>query len=379
MLGFYIIILPGAGILEASSQLSLSRSVQPAKSDDDAATLLRFKSTSTTTWPTLRGWSRDDLHKSPDAVCAWTGVVCDNPPVGLGSKRRVVALNLTLATRDAVFVSGNLRELAACTALRYLDLSHTSVHGDIATLNNCTQLQALNLQHTHVYGSIEALAQNTKLSRVRLRYTDIGGDTTGTCDQCNVFEVDECSRYQCSYKAPLKLEPIAAMAGATDYWCCSLPCNTAQDYTRHMKAVRKVCCDEPFEDCSLGYPKSCNWGCAHVIMQTKTLCFVGYLKQIPEMGSVIKEGAKSCPIRPQGRVPITSGGLPAKLSAMDVGGGAHAMCMPSVTSCPQFQPKRPRVVKSGCQAGGKPGQTCALTCEAGYRAVKKPVLGVCVL
>ena len=134
-------------------------------------------------------------------------------------------------------VLGDITVLKVCKNLEVLDLSNTKAQGSIVKLTSCKRLTELNLQHTHVDGSIEALGKNRKLTTIRLRHTDVGGNTTGTCDQCKVFEVDECSAYTCQHLSSKPLQPVAAMAGKTDHWCCVPPCDNANQFTQHAKAM----------------------------------------------------------------------------------------------------------------------------------------------
>eukprot|EP01047_Picozoa_sp_COSAG01_P065707 COSAG01_NODE_8926_length_2612_cov_1.803422_1_plen_387_part_10 len=133
-------------------------------------------------------------------------------------------------------VQGSIEALGACPDLRDLRMGHTQVHGSIEALGACPDLQWLELPDTQVHGSIESLAQNTKLKKVYLRHTDVGGDTTGTCDRCTDFHVDACSQYACQGEGSTSIEPVAAMAGRTDAWCCVAPCATAAEYTPHVLA-----------------------------------------------------------------------------------------------------------------------------------------------
>ena len=55
------------------------------------------------------------------------------------------------------------------------------------------------------------------------------------------------------------------------------------------------CCDEPSEDCSSGYPKTCNSGCANLLLPLRAAC-AKYLAR-PKLIAVkatIDAAANSC-------------------------------------------------------------------------------------
>ena len=39
-----------------------------------------------------------------------------------------------------------------------------------------------------------------------------------------------------------------------------------------LKPINTECCDEPSEDCSSGYPASCNAGCAAILLPMQAAC-----------------------------------------------------------------------------------------------------------
>ena len=43
-------------------------------------------------------------------------------------------------------------------------------------------------------------------------------------------------------------------------------CSTMDEFQARMDEVSAECCDEPTEDCSSGFPASCNAGCASVLL-----------------------------------------------------------------------------------------------------------------
>jgi hypothetical protein len=68
----------------------------------------------------------------------------------------------------------------------------------------------------------------------------------------------------------------------------------ASDLVSHVAEISRTCCDEPTEDCSSGEPKSCNPGCAAVVLsfwsecqapfsQTNTLAAVATFERVVQM------------------------------------------------------------------------------------------------
>eukprot|EP01043_Picozoa_sp_COSAG02_P005432 COSAG02_NODE_147_length_33939_cov_6.689539_7_plen_1476_part_00 len=49
-------------------------------------------------------------------------------------------------------------------------------------------------------------------------------------------------------------------------------CNNIAQFSQAMSPVNRVCCDEPSEDCSSGYPSSCNADCAAMLLPAQAAC-----------------------------------------------------------------------------------------------------------
>ena len=67
-----------------------------------------------------------------------------------------------------------------------------------------------------------------------------------------------------------------------------LPCNTPTELGAAFVPVNRECCDEPDEDCTSGFPATCNAGCAAVLLPTQAAC-EGFLSA----GGLAMAGTKS--------------------------------------------------------------------------------------
>ena len=110
------------------------------------------------------------------------------------------------------------------------------------------------------------------LGRFPLKAEGNVGFVPGSCD---VWRETERSWF-----ADLSTGSCAAPAGATRPAPSSptpgpgaLPaCGSNDQLGAALVPVNAACCDEPTEDCSSGYPASCNPGCAAVLLPVQMAC-----------------------------------------------------------------------------------------------------------
>jgi hypothetical protein len=74
-------------------------------------------------------------------------------------------------------------------------------------------------------------------------------------------------------------------------------CTDYNDLNTLLTPVNSECCDEPSEDCSSGYPATCNAGCAALLLPLQAAC-AGFLATSPVLAPVkaaIDAVAATCP------------------------------------------------------------------------------------
>jgi len=49
-------------------------------------------------------------------------------------------------------------------------------------------------------------------------------------------------------------------------------CSSTDEFAAVFAPVNTECCDEPAEDCSAGFPATCNEGCAAVLLPAQVAC-----------------------------------------------------------------------------------------------------------
>jgi hypothetical protein len=77
-------------------------------------------------------------------------------------------------------------------------------------------------------------------------------------------------------------------------------CDDLDDLTAMILPLNAECCDEPEEDCTLGYPLTCNEGCAAVLLPFKRACDPLFNSdaagiELRQIGGIINRAAASCP------------------------------------------------------------------------------------
>ena len=67
-----------------------------------------------------------------------------------------------------------------------------------------------------------------------------------------------------------------------------------------LDPINTECCDEPTEDCSSGYPATCNAGCAAVLLPVQAACadFLHGAGLKPVKKAI--DAAAQCPVRVRG-------------------------------------------------------------------------------
>ena len=70
------------------------------------------------------------------------------------------------------------------------------------------------------------------------------------------------------------------------------------EFQAMLEPVNADCCDEPAEDCSSGYPATCNVDCAAVLLPLQAACadFLGGMGMKP-VQERIDTAAANCPVR----------------------------------------------------------------------------------
>jgi hypothetical protein len=132
----------------------------------------------------------------------------------------------------------------------------------------------------------------------------------------------------------------------------ALSCSSADELNAAFEPVTAECCDEPSEDCSSGYPATCNAGCAAVLLPVQAACdgflAAGGIAFVP-VKNLIDAAAATCP------PPLPSCGSADELNAA-------------------FEP----VTAECCD---EPSEDCSsgfpATCNAGCAAVLLPVQAAC--
>ena len=79
----------------------------------------------------------------------------------------------------------------------------------------------------------------------------------------------------------------------------SSSCTTLNDFTDAVDLVNAECCDEPSEDCSTGYPATCNSGCATVLLTVQNECndFLSNTAAMKPVKAAIDAAAATCLVR----------------------------------------------------------------------------------
>lgn len=89
-------------------------------------------------------------------------------------------------------------------------------------------------------------------------------------------------------------------------WPCDLDetgdlrCDSLDDLVRLVGPLNEECCDEPTEDCSPGYPVTCNEGCAAVLLPFQRACTPLFNSdaigmELEGIKTIINRAATTCP------------------------------------------------------------------------------------
>jgi hypothetical protein len=81
---------------------------------------------------------------------------------------------------------------------------------------------------------------------------------------------------------------------------CPLPlpaCTDYNDMNTLLTPLNSECCDEPSEDCSSGYPATCNSGCAALLLPLQAACadFLVASPMLAPVKAAIDTAAATCP------------------------------------------------------------------------------------
>ena len=98
------------------------------------------------------------------------------------------------------------------------------------------------------------------------------------------------------------MKPVKAAIDAAAAKCPPLvsSCTTFTDFNDATNLVDAECCDEPSEDCSSGYPATCNSGCATVLLTVQSTCgeFLSTTSAMKPVKAAIDAAAATCSVRP---------------------------------------------------------------------------------
>eukprot|EP01052_Picozoa_sp_SAG31_P035914 SAG31_NODE_4399_length_3269_cov_11.372871_4_plen_260_part_00 len=82
-------------------------------------------------------------------------------------------------------------------------------------------------------------------------------------------------------------------------WQETRECSNALQLSNAVVDMDRECCDEPDEDCSSGYPASCNEGCANVLLPIRAACreyLSGGFPGLSKIKAIIDVAADRCAV-----------------------------------------------------------------------------------
>jgi hypothetical protein len=114
---------------------------------------------------------------------------------------------------------------------------------------------------------------------VRPTCADTVADATETAFDCSLAQhfldhnpsqifcaTKGCSMLECCTASTPSDQVTPPPAGKT------VSCATSLEFNAAFVPVTAECCDEPSEDCSSGYPTTCNAGCAAILLPVRAAC-----------------------------------------------------------------------------------------------------------
>ena len=302
----------------------------------------------------------------------------------IGALAPLTALT-SLTALGAGGVTGSLADLSGLTGLTTLDLRYSAVAGDIADLVQMTQLTTLWLAGAPVHGdaavirtAIPALADwgdNLECDLISCMFLPC--ETSAMCVTDRTSPAGVCGVGCSAADATLlsaatsedEMGAVVPQLTATCLGCIQnhahdgeivgnsgpsfddihLPfadqiaailsacptggggrpgpaCTSNAELDAALEAVNAECCDEPTEDCSSGYPATCNADCAAVLRPLQAAC-AAFLtsggKALAPVMHLIDAAVATCPAQCEPRPVDTRG---AECIAADREADEEAMC-----------------------------------------------------